>query len=80
MFIPSSLRHVSVCQTGVQTAVASRCRRRRKLPETKREIKIVVYFDTRGDVYFCNEDTQQQRLTSPPHVTHGLVILNVIEY
>lgn len=23
-----------------------------------REIQIVVYFDTRGDVYFCNEETE----------------------
>lgn len=50
-----------------------------ELPETTRKIKIVVYFDTRGDVYFCNRDTQQQRLIPLPSPSHGLLILNVIE-
>lgn len=49
-----------------------------KLPEATRKIKIVVYFDTRGDVYFCNRDTQQQRLSPLPSPPHGLLILNVI--
>ncbi len=52
-------------------AVTSSRRLREASQKKPRGRKIVVYFDTRGDVYFCNEDAD-----SPPD---DPVVLNVIE-